>query len=231
MVQERRPGLDPVMLDRPSVDSHAKRTIHLRGFLLGHQYYRAAQAMDYASEFHTGVRKDGTTPEFAHQVYIVSYLSTLIPHLRYPEETLAVGFLHDIVEDYDVGIDRIEAAFGAVIAEGADAMSKQVDGVRRSDDSVAQRQAASPVASIVKCADRINNQQTMAGVFDESKILEYVSETRQHIMPMIKKAQRRFPDQDLAYQNAKTVLYAQIEMLEAALSGLLGRTPNHSSVV
>lgn len=217
-------SLDPRSLDRPSIASHEKRTVHLRGFLLGAGYFHAAEAMDYAAGFHSGIRRDGRTPEFAHQVYIVSYLSTLLPHLRHPEETLTVGFLHDVVEDHGVSLAEIEARFGPLVASATDAMSKEVDGIRRGAEAVAQRQAGDPVASIVKAADRINNQQTMPGVFTEAKILDYLTETRAHILPMIKQAQRRFPDQDLAYKNARTVLFAQIEMLEAALSGLLGTT-------
>jgi (p)ppGpp synthase/HD superfamily hydrolase len=217
--------LNPKELDRPSVTGHLKRSTYLRGFLLGRSYYRAAEAMDFAANLHTGMRKDGTTPAFAHQVYIVSYLSTLLPHLRHPEETLAVGFLHDVVEDCRVPVTEIESRFGPLIAEATDAMSKEIEGVKRSAESVAQMQAKNPIASIVKCADRINNQQTLPGVFTEAKILQYLDETRMHILPMLKQARRRYPDQELAYENAKTVLYSQIEMLEAALSGLLGQVP------
>lgn len=228
MAEDSLPGvapLNPADLHRPTVMGHLKRRTYLRGFLLGRSFYRAAEAMDFAAHLHTGVRKDGTTPEFAHQIYIVSYLSTLLPHLRHPEETLAVGFLHDVVEDCRVPVTEIESRFGTLIAEATDAMSKEVDGVKRSSESVVQMQANSPIASIVKCADRINNQQTMPGVFTEDKILHYLAETRSQIIPMLKQARGRYPDQELAYENAKTVLYAQIEMLEAALSGLLGQTP------
>jgi (p)ppGpp synthase/HD superfamily hydrolase len=211
-----------------TLTGHSKRRTYLRGFLLGRSFYRAAEAMDYAANLHTGVRKDGVTPEFAHQVYIASYLSTLLPHLRYPEETLAVGFLHDVVEDCHVSVAEIESRFGSLVAEATDAMSKETEGVRRSSASVAQMQAKSPIASIVKCADRINNQQTMPGVFTEAKIQQYLQETRTDIIPMLKQARKRFPDQELAYENAKTVLYAQIEMLEAALSGLVGRTAHQA---
>ena len=74
----------------------------------------------------------------------------------------------------------------------------------------------------MKAADRINNQQSMPGVFGEAKILAYVHETRTSILPMIKAARRHFPEQELAYENAKTVLFAQVELVEATLAGLLG---------
>lgn len=214
-------ALDPATLHRPTLSGHTNRTIHLRGFLCGRGYFKAAEAMDYAASFHTGVRKDGTTPEFAHQVSIVSYLCTLLPHLRYPEETLAVGFLHDVIEDYEVTASDIESQFGNQVATSTVAMSKVYLGVKRSPESVAQAQAADPIASLVKGADRINNQQTMPGVFSQEKILAYLDETRALILPMLKLARRRFPDQELAYQNVRTLLLSQVELLEAALAGLV----------
>lgn len=210
-------------LVRPSIHGHDKRVTYLRGFLSGRGYFTALEAMDFAFSLHDGTRRDGTTPEIAHQCYIVGYLTTLLPHLLHPETTLAVGFLHDTVEDKNVTVAQIESMFGEFIASGVDAMSKEVEGVKRSPEHVMQMQAAHPVASIAKAADRINNQQTMAGVFSTEKILSYLDETKTTVLPMIKQARRRFPQQQAAYENAKTVLWAQVELLEAALAGMLER--------
>jgi len=215
------PALDPRTLHRPTTSGHDKRTTHLRGYLLGKGYYQAAEAMDFASGFHTGTRKDGFTPEFAHQIYIVSYLTTLLPHLRHPEETLTVGFLHDVCEDYPVSYEEVDTLFGRLVGDAVRSLTKEYQGVRRDPAEVISAQSASPISSLVKGADRVNNQQTMTGVFSQAKILSYLEETRTQIVPMLKVARRRFPDQDLAYQNVKTVLFAQIELLEAALAGLV----------
>lgn len=206
----------------PSLTGHAKRVTHLRGWLLGHEFYTASEAMDFALGYHTGVRKDGRTPEFAHQVYIVSYLRTLLPHLLHGQETLAVGFLHDICEDYDVSITEIDSLFGGRIAQAVNAMSKVYQGVKRPAEQVLAAQAADPIASICKPADRINNQQTMPGVFSPEKMLAYIDETRTQIIPMMKRARHEFASQYDAYQNARTVLFAQIELVEATLAGLVG---------
>lgn len=206
---------------RPTLSGHERRFTHLRGWLLGREFYLASEAMDYAAGFHTGVRKDGVTPEFAHQVYIASYLKTLLPNFLYPQETLACGFLHDVCEDYDVTVDEIERLFGGRVAQSVDAMSKVYLGINRSSETVLAAQAADPIASICKGADRINNQATMAGVFTVDKIGRYITETRTEIIPMMKLARRTFPAQDLAYQNAKSVLFAQVEMVEAAMAGLM----------
>jgi hypothetical protein len=76
-----------------------------------------------------------------------------------------------------------------------------------------------PVATVVKGSDRINNQSTMVGVFTPKKQMEYVRECEEHILPMLKSARRKFPDQEPAYENMKLVLTTQIAMVRAIHAG------------
>lgn len=195
--------------------TYAKQRIALRHYVLGRGWYKAAEAMEYAEGYHDGLRKDGVTPEFSHQTEINLYLWTLTPHLLHPEETLIVGFLHDTPEDYGVSIAEIESLFGGRSAESVWAMTKEYKGVKRAAEEVKRGQENDPIASIVKGADRIHNQSTAVGVFSSTKINEYVDETEEFILPMIKVARRKFPSQDGAYQNARTILRVQNRTLRA----------------
>lgn len=194
-----------------------KQRIAVRYWLLGAGYHRAVESMTFASGYHTGVRKDGVTPEFSHQVAIVSYLRTLHNHLRLPEETFAVGFLHDVREDYDVDDSEIVRRFGSVIAEGVDTMTKTFRGTKRDEDALFARMAENPVSSIAKLGDRIHNNSTMLAAFSDEKMASYIDETVRMFLPMCKAAKRNFPDQEPAYENAKLILNAQISMLGAVL--------------
>lgn len=187
----------------------AKERIALRHWLLGREFYKAAEAMTYAEGHHDGLRKDGVTPEFSHQVSIALYVSTLTPHLLHPEATLTTVFLHDVCEDYDVEFAEIEDQFGAQVAEATHAMTKVYKGAKRDPHEVKAAQEKCPIASVVKGADRIHNQSTMVGVFSAAKISEYLSETSEYILPMLKVARRTFPSQDGAYQNERVVLLTQ----------------------
>lgn len=189
--------------------THAKERIALRHLFLGRGWYQAAEAMTYAETFHDGLRKDGITPEFNHQVQIGLYLYTLVPHLLHPEATLVTTLIHDVPEDYDVDFSEIEGLFGAQVADSTHAMTKVHKGIKRNPEEVAAAQAACPIASVVKGADRIHNQSTMAGVFSAEKIVDYIDETETFILPMLKKARRKFPVQDGAYQNERLVLRTQ----------------------
>lgn len=189
--------------------SHAKERIALRYWLLGREWFTAAEAFEFAEGYHCGLRKDGITPEFSHQISIANYLTTLTPHLLHPEATIAVALLHDVCEDYDVEFTEITAQFGNQIGDATHAMTKVHKGIKRHPDEVRAEQGRCPIASVVKGADRIHNQSTMVGVFGAAKIHEYVAETDTMILPMLKTARRAFPSQTGAYQNERLVLRTQ----------------------
>lgn len=198
-----------------------KRTLVLRQQLIGGQYFEALSAMEFAEKYHTGMRKDGFTPEFAHQIGIALYAITL-PNLIYREETIATILLHDVREDYSVTDYEIRQIFKNAdmadrIAHAVECMTKKFRGEERDEDELFARMSLDPIASIAKGADRMNNLQSMIGVFGPDKQRSYIAFAKERILPMLKKARRNFPHQVLAYENIKFVLLSQIELLEAAL--------------
>lgn len=197
------------------IHSIEKRRIALRYWLLGAGMTKAGEAMEFAETYHTGKRKDEVTPEVAHQISIVSYLRTLLGHLSEPEDTLVTGFLHDVREDYDVSDAQIRSQFGDRPADAVWAMTKVWLGEKRDEDALFAAMAEDPIASITKPADRINNLDSMVGVFTKEKMSQYADETRTLFLPMIKKARRNFPGQEGAYENAKLVLLGQLRFVDA----------------
>ena len=162
------------------------------------------------------VRKDGVTPEFAHPVGVANYVRTL-PSLIDVETSICVALLHDVREDYDVSDAEIGELFGSGVATGVDLMTKKFRGVRRDDVALFEQMAFSPVASVVKPSDRINNQNSMVGVFTPNKLAEYIEETQTLFLPMIKKARARFPQQEPAYVNVQLMLESQVAFVNAVL--------------
>ena len=186
----------------------------LRHWLLGKEYYKAHKAMDFAMSYHTGFRKDGTTPEFFHQVFQANFARSLAPSLLHPEDVLTTIFLHDVVEDYDVMIDLIKSLFGSV-GNSVDLMDAK-SSHRPSSSSEYYGSIAEDVnASVAKGIDRLHNIQSMVGVFTLEKQASYMEETERHVLPMLKTARKKFPEQDSAYQNIKHVLLTQIELIKA----------------
>lgn len=191
---------------------HDKLRLSLRFWLLGRDYHVAARAMEFAERYHTGTRKNGD-PEFAHQIWQGHYARTLEPSLLHPEETLATVFLHDTVEDYPVSLAEIEQEFGSTIAEATGLMSKVIAGEKKDPAVYFDELSKDPIASICKGVDRIHNHKTMIGAFSREKQIDYLGETEDDIMPMLKEARRLHPQQELAYANIKHMLIGQMELL------------------
>ncbi len=191
-----------------------KEIVSIRYWLLGKEFYTALRAMEFAMRYHTGKRKDGVTPEFSHQIKIVHYIRTLMPHLIDPETTLIVIFLHDLIEDYGIARDTLKRMFGEKASHAVWLLSKSFKGGKKELLHYFDEMADFSVASIGKGCDRIHNNQTMSGVFTVEKQMEYIEETEEYIFPMLKKARRKFPEQEGAYENIKQVLRSQIELIK-----------------
>lgn len=182
----------------------------------------AVLALEYAISAHEGMyRKDGVTPYILHPVEAAMYVLTLSRSLLHPAQTVAVTLLHDCMEDCGATHKDLSDAIGLQVADGVECMSKVVQGVKKSDEYYFGQLANSPIASIAKLADRINNQGTMNGVFTPEKQLKQVQETVDHILPLAKTARRRFPQQELAYENGKLVLKTQISLVRAMHANLV----------
>jgi (p)ppGpp synthase/HD superfamily hydrolase len=198
------------------VSGYKNQRIALRYWLLGAGYHMASEAFEFAEGYHQGKRKGGE-PEFSHQVAIASMIRCFVSSLRYPEEAIATGLLHDVREDYGVSDEEIRGPFGDKVADSVDAMTKETRGVRRAENLVFEAIARDPNASVAKLADRVHNHSTMVDVFSTSKIDEYITETRDWIRPMVKEARRLFPDQEPVYEALSLVLENQISLLESLL--------------
>lgn len=204
--------------------NHEKRLAALRGHLRGAKMTMALEALEYARKFHSGTRKDGVTPEFAHQVAIGFHVLDL-PGLIHPEETVATVMLHDTVEDYGAHHeDIIRARFGALVHSGVMSVTKKIPVfsgevkihvIERDEDQLFAEMAEHPIGSIVKPADRSHNQKTMGGVFTHEKQLSYVDFTEQRIITMMNAARKNFPVQYQAYMLLQDKLESQAALVRS----------------
>lgn len=215
-----------------AIDRYNKQLVYMRGWLSGVKFHNALRALEFARSVHKSVRKDGYTPEFAHQIEIACFAVTLLPHLQHPEETLTTIFLHDITEDYDVTHYMLTERFGDIVSKSVQRLDRYVKNlggrnVLRGDGSRERRDEAEyystiagcPIASIDKGLDRMHNMRYMEGVFTPEKQVRYAMEVEDHILPMLKAARRLHVSQELAYYNIKTVLELQVEAVRAMHGG------------
>ena len=212
----------------PPAEQHAKLLSTLRRALVSAEYYKAAEALEFARSFHKGLRKDKVTPEFAHQIYIALSLLTLLPSIRHKEETIIAVLLHDVVEDYNVSREEIEVKFAPLVAEAVWNLSKKRRGEIVPYAIYFAALAKDPIGSLVKGTDRGHNILTMADAdWSIEKMQEYLDDLDVWFLPMLKAARMNFPDQTSAYENIKAFLIAQRTHIQRYLDLLKESAPSN----
>lgn len=178
------------------------------------KYYRVLKAINIMERYHTGFRKDGTTPTIIHQYSILSKLKTLHAYMIDPSLVFIVALLHDTYEDYPESAAELEREFPEAFPYIV-RISKVRNGVKIGYDQYFDEMQNCPVCSLVKLVDRIHNVSTMVGVFKVEKQMQYLEEVNRWFLPMLKYARRQFPEQELAYENLKSTLLIQRDTIIA----------------
>ncbi len=196
---------------------YTKQKIAIRAWMEGKGYHVAIKAMNFAEQYHTGTRKDGK-PEFSHQVSQACYARTMERYMIHPEAVLAVIFLHDVMEDYDVSYETLLSMFGKLIADAVVKMSKVRNGVKVPAETYFGDLSTCNIASLAKGFDRVHNLLTMVGGFKPEKQKDYLEETMNDIVPMLKKSRRTHPSQEPIYENIKFVMTNQTILYNSMLN-------------
>lgn len=197
-----------------------KLKLVLRTHLRTKGFFNALKAMELAMKYHTNFRKDGQS-EFSHQVSQACLFQTIEPFSLDPEGVYITIFLHDTPEDYkessEVSISTLKQKFGEHRGTGIEYMCKEHSGIfgKLPNDLYYGRMSNHENTSIAKGLDRIHNLMTMLSAFTSNKQLEYIKETIDMVLPMLKKARRNFPEQNLAYENIKFIIQNQIGLYQA----------------
>jgi (p)ppGpp synthase/HD superfamily hydrolase len=180
-------------------------------------YYDVIKAFNFAEDVHLKKRRCGKVPEFYHMVSLVGRAMQYHHALAQPHIIYITLILHDTIEDYPETISDIRQLFLAYI-DYVLRMSKisytvlpdgTINSVKISRTVYFQVLGECQVCSISKGFDREHNLSTMAGVFDLKKQIEYATEVSEDFTPMLKKAKRNFPQQELVYEALKSSLNIQ----------------------
>ena len=188
-------------------------------------YVPALNMLEFAKDVHVGTRKDGSTPEFQHQLEIAHFMRTL-SDLRNPALVIGLALGHDVLEDYSnkapfVTYEQVADISSREMADEIMLISKEYKGVKLATEEYYRNLANTPHGSIAKGGDRIHNQSSMAHVFTTTKQMSYVEETANFVLPMLKIARRKFFDQEAAYENIKFVLKSQNTFVRAYIPQLM----------
>lgn len=122
--------------------------------------------------------------------------------------TFAAILLHDVLEDTDTTAD--ELPFCEEVKCLVSTLSFFKNG-RKSKDEYYSDISKNGKACIIKILDRCNNISTMAGSFTRQKMIEYIKETENYIMPLTDVLKYNYPEYD---NIAFLVKYHIISVLE-----------------
>ena len=194
-------------------------------------YMDCVKALNLAeSRIHTGMRKDGKTKEFYHQLSIVGFLITQHRNLANPRAVYIAAILHDTPEDYPEFSAMIREMFPNDFVYAQRLSKIDNDGNKIPYATYFGEMGRCPVCSVVKLVDRIHNTSTMPGVFSPEKMRKYIDEIVQYFLPMAKAARRAFPEQDAFYELAKSVLSMKVASYTYFLDEIdrvNGKKPKH----
>lgn len=142
----------------------------------------------FAMEAHGSQQRASGIPYFAHPVEVAAILIDL----KCDHVMVIAGLLHDVVEDTQISIDRIESMFGedvASIVDGVTKISKVSYKANNEYQSDNFRRFLMAISSdvrvlIVKLADRLHNMRTLHAINDKDKRRRIALETLEVFSPL-----------------------------------------------
>lgn len=138
-------------------------------------------ALRFAAEAHSGQTITGTDLPYLLHLSLVGMEVIAALHAEPGHDAdLAVqcALLHDVIEDTPVGYAEVAARFGAAVADGVLALTKDpaLPKDQQMADSLARIQLQPPSVWLVKLADRICNLQPPPAHWTPAKAAAYRAE-------------------------------------------------------
>ena len=129
------------------------------------QYAFAKKAYEFSKQAHIKQTRASGEPYIIHPMGVCKILA----ELQLDEETIAAAFLHDVVEDTDITLDKIKEEFGATVAMLVDGVTKlsKIEYISKEEHQIENyRKMFMAMAKdirvvLIKLADRLHNMRTL----------------------------------------------------------------------
>ena len=195
----------------------------LLSFALEHQMEQTLAALPYAKRCHEGQTRY-PAPGVLERVpyYIHPLMMCFQAHaMGLNDDVLLAGLLlHDVCED--CGVAPEDLPFSEEVRTAVRLVTKDKEKIRslgrqRGLEEYYAGIRTNQTAMLVKCIDRCHNISTMALVFSADKMIAYINETEEYIIPMLDRIRQ---NEDVLRDAAFTLRYqlrAMMESLKAML--------------
>lgn len=157
----------------------AKLIEHARPYYEVNQILELEHAIDFATTAHASQKRASGEPYITHPITVADTLITW----GMDADSVIAGILHDVVEDTDVTVDKIEALFGhdvAFLVDGVTKFSKARSGMQdlsnylpKTTDNLSKLLIAVGQdirVIIIKLADRLHNLTTLQYIPHDKQI-------------------------------------------------------------
>ena len=178
--------------------SAEKMYTFVRGFASGARMPETLKALSFARAKHEGQMRKSGEPYFVHPLTMAC--DALSIGIR-DDNVIAAILLHDVVED--CGVTLQELPVSGSVKHSVDLVTFSVmDGETK--DTARTRYynmiLTDRAATLTKLVDRCHNVSSMAGVFTKEKLKAYIEETREYVLPLLRKAKTKYPeDSDILF--------------------------------
>ena len=163
-----------------------KMFTYIRGFAQGAKMANTLKALNFAREAHKGQKRKSGDPYVVHPLTMACHALSM--GIR-DDTIIAACLLHDVVEDCGVKVSELP------VDEHVRHTVKLLTHVKPCPLEAYYHEIQEDCyASIVKLIDRCNNVSTMAGVFTTEKLLSYIQETKEYVLPLIRSTKDRWPE-------------------------------------
>lgn len=188
----------------------------MRGYCIGANLMESQKALTFARKMHqTQYRKDGQ-PYLSHPLTMACNAASLGIN---DDNIIATILLHDILED--INIVKSDLPVNDTIKNAVEHMTFKYEigqNKEKEKELYYKKMIESKEATICKMFDRCHNVSSMAGVFNEEKLGEYIDETRRYVLPLLRNAKELYPEYSSLFHVLKYHIVSVIDSIEATLN-------------
>lgn len=193
----------------------AKMYTYLRGYLQGAKLNESVKALSYARDKHSEqLRKDGT-PYIVHPLTMACHAASMG---LVNDVLFCAILLHDVVED--CGVKIVDLPFSIEVKEAVELLTFDVlPGRDKATEKgiYYEKILNNPIATLAKIIDRCHNVSSMAGTFTRKKLTDYIVETKEYVLPLLRHAKDLYPE----YSNELYILKYHIISVIGSISATL----------
>lgn len=192
-----------------------KMYTYLRGYATGANMVQTRRALSFAREKHAGQMRKSGEPYIVHPLTMAC--NALSIGIR-EDRVIATILLHDVCED--CGVPLSELPVDDIVRHAVDLLTFRI--MEGETKQSAQTRYYNMIlqcreATLTKLVDRCHNVSSMAGTFSEEKLLAYIDETRQYILPLLRNAKSAYPDDADVLFILKYHIVSVVDSLDAAM--------------